>query len=61
MASQIINQTFTHAKQHDILSYIITLSNSNTLNNQSNKTWKYIKYFQNMLKHFKTNIQWILN
>jgi len=38
MASQIINQTFKHAKQHDILSYSITLSYSNTLNNQSNKT-----------------------
>jgi len=61
MASQIINQTFKHAKQHDMLSYTITLSYSNTLNNQSNKTWKYIRYFQSMLKHVKTNIQWILN
>jgi hypothetical protein len=31
MASQMINQTFKHAKQHDTLSYTIPLSYSNTL------------------------------
>ena len=38
MSSQMINQAFKHAKQHDILPYTIILSHYKTLNDQSSKT-----------------------
>jgi hypothetical protein len=45
MASQIINQTFKHAKQHDILSYAIPLSQFNTLNKAIQQNLNIYKLF----------------
>jgi hypothetical protein len=48
MASQIINQTFKHAKQHNTLSYTIPLSHSNILNKAIQQNLNTYKLF---LKH----------